>query len=809
VLTVDLRTHTFVKTPPGTKEHSRIDYEVLDLGNEVTAYLEELVQARKGDKGAEQHIGGDETQLGTHLVFFVLARACAANGLDDLAYEAYKMAWTIRHEYTDQSDSRSFQEIVEDELAYTIMWRNVLSFGDASISRQELLDGFERFAESFPESEYATRARETAVLLRQMVKEDEEHIKQTESLETMPLDERIAELIFQLRDQNGHQWSQPGCCDIFSDERGKNSPAHQLVSIGYPAVPQLIAVLDDERFTRSVGFHRDFYFSHHVLRVGDAAFAIIGRIAGSGFCARYATSSEMVKDGEPVSVKAVAEIWWQDLQKKGEEQMLIEAVELGDRSSPPQACLLATRYPNTALEAITSGIRNAKGWWVHKELVAIAAGLEGDGPVPLLLSVVKRGPYLSSRLAAAVGLHRRGRPEGVAAMIREWSEPGEVDPAEFRAQEHLAEFLATCDDPEALRALSKGLHKHPVDIRSEVILALTWRRIIGYDRFRVGNSRCVGTMSSPENTRESPEAATAIEDLLVYALDDTGEDIGTSWFDDRSLPSPRVCDLAGHELAQRWPDRYDFNHEAPLVERNRMLVELKNVWRRDKGLAPLPLPQRPEIPSVPDEIVRPLLEHIVQSPTSKDREAINGLEDLGLKALPAVRALLDDMDEEHPARPVIIELAVHLANTVREVTIDPDSVEPDHLLVEQIENLKERSLTPKRIADLLLAATQRLPPDATGVELHVDRMSDGTGIVLSVRLTRPTISERSLNTGWTYTIFMATDNRSLLHVRGSMGYAFDMTNERTYEGFVKTLEPILQVPPEETLRLRLSITRQH
>jgi hypothetical protein len=35
----------------------------------------------------------------------------------------------------------------------------------------------------------------------------------------MPLKQRVAELIFQLRDQNGMQFSQPGSCDIFADPR--------------------------------------------------------------------------------------------------------------------------------------------------------------------------------------------------------------------------------------------------------------------------------------------------------------------------------------------------------------------------------------------------------------------------------------------------------------------------------------------------------------------------------------------------------------------------------------------------------------
>ena len=53
-------------------------------------------------------------------------------------------------------------------------------------------------------------------------------------------------MIFQLRNQNGHQSSNPGACNIFSTLDGEEvTPAHRLVKIGYDAVPQLIEVLED------------------------------------------------------------------------------------------------------------------------------------------------------------------------------------------------------------------------------------------------------------------------------------------------------------------------------------------------------------------------------------------------------------------------------------------------------------------------------------------------------------------------------------------------------------------------------------
>ena len=95
-----------------------------------------------------------------------------------------------------------------------------------------------------------------------MIEEDKVHAaKKAPPLDELEGEALVAELIYQLRNQNGQQWSQPGACDIFLDERGEESPAGRLVAIGFPAVPQLIEVIEDKRFTRSVGYHRNFYFS--------------------------------------------------------------------------------------------------------------------------------------------------------------------------------------------------------------------------------------------------------------------------------------------------------------------------------------------------------------------------------------------------------------------------------------------------------------------------------------------------------------------------------------------------------------------
>lgn len=91
------------------------------------------------------------------------------------------------------------------------------------------------------------------------------------------------------------------------------------VTAAYAAVPRLIDALDDLRFCRSVGYHRNFYFSHYTLRVGDRALAVLERIAGRTFWEPTSTFSYMTMDGKTGEAMKKARAWYAGLQMKGEK----------------------------------------------------------------------------------------------------------------------------------------------------------------------------------------------------------------------------------------------------------------------------------------------------------------------------------------------------------------------------------------------------------------------------------------------------------------------------------------------------------
>ena len=167
-------------------------------------------------------------------------------------------------------------------------------------------------ARDYPGSEYAAKARRTADALRTMVAEDRAHAAVPP--DQLPIKERVDELIFRLRDQQGEQWSDPGSCEIFAwpvvaahKNSPDTSPAGQLSALGTAAVPQLIAALDDPHFARAVGRWRSYTFSHYVLTVGDCAEQTLEHIAGQRFYQPRTTSSYLSKDGDVPAVRAAVE----------------------------------------------------------------------------------------------------------------------------------------------------------------------------------------------------------------------------------------------------------------------------------------------------------------------------------------------------------------------------------------------------------------------------------------------------------------------------------------------------------------------
>ena len=571
VLDTALAQKTFSNSPAETEEYQRVGYERLNLkgrADEILDYYEHPPTDERGDARLLRRFG---EQLGERTELFFLAWACWRHGLNDESRRLYAVAIKTPRANGTLESERSFRTRLEDDIGTSLIWRATLEMGETNLSRKELLGKFQTIVTNYPDFAYHARAATIASKLAKMVAQDDERAKSPpKPLEQLSTNDRIRELIYELRDENGHQFFQPGESDVLIGS-SSNSAAHRLVSIGYPAVPQLIAALDDPTLSRSVGFGRDFVYSHTILTVGDCAVQILQGIAGRAFYTPKSTSSYLSADGDVNQVRADAQAWWSAFQAKGEKQVLIEAVEAGDGWQ--QLNRLWAGYPDAAPAAVMKGIGVAKDSWLRSSLVASLDKSDTRPVNDFLDGLLSNSPSLDARAAAATILNKRGRPAALAVMLRVWSNncsgnlqnnPG--DPGAYRVME----FLASANSPAGIDALNTGLSNRVVADRLAIVQ-------------QVGNA-------NPSNPR-SVATSNAIERLLVGELTDLAGDGASGIMNGTPINDRPVADTAALRLSQLWPAKYPFDFAGTLKTRELQRARFANLWRKENHLSELPLPE--------------------------------------------------------------------------------------------------------------------------------------------------------------------------------------------------------------------------
>ena len=254
----------------------------------------------------------------TQLTLFMLGRACAAAGFDDLAHDL--VAASLVAERTEGS-----AYTLKQELSGTIANQRVaVSFADFERggTRVAFRDEIKRLVLNFPQADFAKTevsvGREMVRELDRMIGEDAARAKRPPPA-TLEGRARIAEFIFLLRDQHAPQRTMPGYPDFvcgwgLSDEarracENQDSPVRQLINAGAAAVPQLIEALDDTRMTRAVHYYRAG-LPTQVLRVGDCALQILETISGQRFTS-VAAPLHTLSNNERKTLKNSVSKWWE------------------------------------------------------------------------------------------------------------------------------------------------------------------------------------------------------------------------------------------------------------------------------------------------------------------------------------------------------------------------------------------------------------------------------------------------------------------------------------------------------------------
>lgn len=295
VLGVDLTDVTFEKT---ATPKTQVRYEKRDFREFSEQVLDLLIHPP-----ANAQVVRFGACLNYKAEVFFVSYVAAQKGLPDLAVKLYLEATKLPNSSVwDGRLQRTMREELEVELAEAALWDAMLRFDghalgsedradDAHLeSRSLLLERFRRIERLYPVGPHIKVTTATIKVLEPMTAEDAKH-KHLSAAEIakLPVDQQVAEWIFQLRDQRGFQ---DGLPDTFDDrdagtKDAKNvmTPALQLQKLGRVAVPQLLDALEDDRSTRFVVFWRRWTFSHRVLTVGDCAFQLLLSLLGPDFAA--------------------------------------------------------------------------------------------------------------------------------------------------------------------------------------------------------------------------------------------------------------------------------------------------------------------------------------------------------------------------------------------------------------------------------------------------------------------------------------------------------------------------------------------
>jgi hypothetical protein len=533
VLTLDLEERSFVRTPAGTAAAEEVGF-VERTPQQVAEQL------KHGEDEREEHEFWRHRgvpSLSRELRRLVALRVCLANRA------VHPAAWLTAM----LREKPSLQQRLDAELAHVTWWRIVLQFDDPAVPYPTLLAQVDRYLRHFPDNPHPEEAVATQRVLQRMQSEAASHVAPAD-LAALPQAERIAEWIYRLRDQDGWQPGQPAFCSVFGNRRVTDSPAHRLCAEGLAAVPALVAAWADDTFTRSVGYHRDFYFSHRVLRIGDAAHQILWAITGVWFPTR-----------------AAAEDFARELTTNGEAAALEFAVR--NHTSSGAAARLLPLAPQRLLAAVQAVLATQGDNYEKAQLLLIAGGIEGDEAEALLRAHLSNGGG-RLRLTAAIALYARDLQQpAVEALVDLWNELSMAGFFSFSplADQDLQDRVgATLVALGGWRALA-AFQKRPRALGRDTIEAL------GGDLPDID----VWLPGSPAVQRLPTERRLPLpDDASVVAL------LGALLADRTVLGGERRCDLAASALVNLRPRLLPFDRRAPLAERDRELERLRAATRQ-------------------------------------------------------------------------------------------------------------------------------------------------------------------------------------------------------------------------------------
>lgn len=599
-------------------------------------------------KQSESDQPSDIPSYSDYCDLYLISRVAAAYGLHDLekkyfeeAKEDYERTQSrMRSSLLAREDADFTSEIKNNVASITLSDATVLVM-DYRNPRSRALPILQKYSQNCSGTKGFAEGMQFYSTLQQMSKEDEEH--RGVPITGANSDVELSELVFQLRNQQGCQGSNPGKCDVFLDPRSDKSPASQLEAAGLAAVPKLIDVLTDQTPSHS---HRGMHRGKDALSVGEVAQQIITAIAHQDF---GETNGDEPTEDQMVRFKTNALVWWRHVQEVGEENVLAESVRRGGYECQSAMAELVRRNPELALAALKDATRAKKddGW-----LGAAVSQLrlyKSPNVDRYIRETYARGVGESTVLELAQAESFYDREMALDWVLKLWPSRT-TDRARWDSP---AAYIAKSNLPRAVSFLSTQWKSFkPQDLASNIL-----------DLGEPVDSSSA-EIDPPKDPATLHHLDTAVEALLASQLLNASfvEGFGVSGMNVQI--DPQVGDFAVMALNQRFPQKYPYHESLSPFEQKLQRVSALNIWRKGNGMAPMPLPMRPVVGAV-DRAT--LTSRVSALESGSGAEAKRKLLELGLAAAgPLARYVASEKTTAD-----VQEASSTLCSIVREVRVDP------------------------------------------------------------------------------------------------------------------------------------------
>lgn len=773
-MNLDLATHRQTFGPSYASGRSG-NFQKVNFEKWLPQKLAHVRASQKWDKVDQWRFSN---KIDSPINLLILARVAEQRGLRDASKAFFESAKYATLLYSGSPPKPAVEQI-KNQIRDCVGHLRQTALADPDVPWTAALAGVKDYLARFSSGEYVEWAREVLPNLERVAKESAE--PRVKDIDSLPLDARVAELVFLLREQRGRQWIHPGECDVFVDDRGEKSPAHQLVRIGYTAVPQLIAVLADPRPTRSSQSLDRHTPQGSVLAVGDVAAQVLTKIANRRFDASL--DRTMTPETRRKVVQATAHAWWREAKAKGELQVLVEAVEKGDYGSIAAADRLVRAFPSDALNAISKGLARAEESSVASSFVHILRDLKDTRLAAFAREQFLNGKHLETRLAA-VQLPVDWDPEFLVDRLIGELRGMRKEHDQYSCGE-LIEILAATGRARAINAIAADYPKLGVDCRWDLITEF------------LSGPEIDPTYgwSLPTTPAQKAEFMKALEAVLVLGLGDTEVNVGAGGsYGDYEYSDPRICDGAVRSIAECFPKKYRYRATKTGLQANSLRLTMLNIWRKENGLSPLALPQYPKIGLVTLSKVDALLNQAETAKSDVSRKAaISSIRRLGLGALPRLADRSAKTRDLH-----LRQLAATMANQVSQVEVS-NKATLNAPLVARLKRLKGEVLSARLISRELSWFAKNWPKSLGKLSLTAERDDTITGVRLEVTLLAPTSARRAADM-WSTTISVDVNQDNYYYSSG--GGDSIVTGE-----FELGLQKALKSGPREIIKLNLIIIR--